>query len=129
MSLLARRIDLEEGVKDHADVLVCFVELTLKCMLLLKLLQTFDHHTIDDYLVVFLAFELLDLSNVAVMDLRDVSVQLLLCLLEVIFVLEEVLLVGLIMFDKHLRDLVFECVELLFDSLVDFVLKLGLKVD
>lgn len=116
LGLLARRIDLEESVKDHPDVLVSLIQLALERLLLLKFLQALDHDTVDNDLVIFLGLELVDLSDVAVVDLRDVCVQLILCLLEVSFVFKEVLLVCLIMLCKLFQYLVFKGTNLFLDG-------------
>ena len=96
--------------------MVGIIQLQLRDLVLLKLLDLLDKHVVNDYLIVFLRLELLDLLDVTIMHLTHVSIQLCYSVLEMILIVTVVLLILSAVIFNELNHLLFNCTQLFIDG-------------
>lgn len=107
LGLLTRTEYFKECLDYHANRLILIIQLDLRVQSFLYPLHLFDKHTVDDDLIVLFLLEVLDLFDVPIMDLRNVSVHLVDVILKVSIIASEVLLtIHTMLVDEH-TDLVF----------------------
>ena len=96
--------------------MIGIIQLLLRDLVLLKLLDLLDKHVVNDYLIVFLRLELLDLLYVTIMHLTHVSIQLCYSVLEMFLIVTVVLLILIAVIFNELNHLLFNSTQLFIDG-------------